>query len=70
MLHKEEKSARISDILEQIEDLSVLIDNLKAQGAVASSLHQYGYMKAEFTAELKGLMAEFSFKIEPILIAA
>ena len=70
MQHKEEKSTRISDILDQIEDLSMLIDKLKSQGAADSSLHQYNYMKDEFTAELKNLMAEFSFKIEPILIAA
>ncbi len=69
MINKEEKSARISDILEQIEDLNTLILTLKKHDANNSTLEQYFYIRNQFTSELSLLMAEFSFKIEPAYAA-
>ncbi len=69
MINKEEKSARISDILEQIEDLNTLILTLKKHDADTSTLEQYFYIRNQFTSELSLLMAEFSFKIEPAYAA-
>ncbi len=44
MLNKEEKSARISDILEQIQDLNTLILTLKTHDADSSTLEQYFFI--------------------------
>ena len=54
-----DKIARISDILEQIERLNEMVDFHKNKSDERSMLWQYEDMRQEFFRELAKLMADF-----------
>lgn len=66
----DEKTARISDILEQIEQLNHLIDFHKDQSGEGSMMRQYEDMRNEFLKELEALLSSFKINIQIKGIAA
>ena len=60
----DEKTARVSDILEQIERLNHMIDFHKDQSGEASMMRQYEDMRNEFLKELETLLASFKINIQ------
>lgn len=59
-----EKIVRVSDILEQIDDLNKMID-LHSKHAKNGSMHsQYLYMKKKFVNELNSILQEFKLVIK------
>lgn len=66
----EEKIARVSDILEQIDELNKLIEYQQENSAADSTVNQYDYMRREFIAELELILKEFKLKFPSIDIAA
>ncbi|MGB3776967.1 MAG: hypothetical protein WA960_01305 [Tunicatimonas sp.] len=60
----DEKTARVSDILEQIERLNHMIDFHKDQSGEASMMRQYEDMRSEFLKELETLLASFKINIQ------
>ncbi|MBP8240544.1 MAG: hypothetical protein KAX50_11310 [Saprospiraceae bacterium] len=68
MVHTDldEKIARVSDILEQIEDLNQLLDFQQSNGADASTIRQYEFMRDTFVQELRSLLKSFRLElVEP-----
>lgn len=61
---KEAKVTRISDIIEQIEGLNVMIDFHRKNHGDASTISQYEYMRDEFVKELNELMKEFKLDVK------
>ncbi len=62
----DEKIARVSDILEQIEDLNQLLDFQQSHGADASTIRQYTFMRDAFVQELSSLLKSFRLElVEP-----
>jgi hypothetical protein len=55
----DEKIARISDVLEQIENLNEMINFHRNNNGDNSTINQYQYMKRNFTMELSNLLKEF-----------
>ena len=64
------KTTRISDILEQIEELNKLIDFQRTHHADASTIRQYEFMRKTFVDELSGLLKDFKLQFPSIEIAA
>lgn len=62
-IDKEEKVARISDIIEQIEELNKMIDLHRSHQGDLSTITQYEYMRNEFVRELNGLMNDFKLDV-------
>ena len=54
---------RVSDILEQIDDLNKMI-KLHKGNSDSSMLAQYEYMRKEFVEELNSLLEEFEISIK------
>ena len=52
VIDKESKVARISDIIEQIEDLNRMIELHRSHQGDQSTISQYEYMRGEFVKEL------------------
>lgn len=65
-IQSQQKIARITDILEQIENLNHQIDLHKNHDGDKASIEQYEYIKADFVKELQDLMLSFNLQIEPI----
>lgn len=59
-----DKIARISDILEQIERLNEMVDFHKNKSGERSMLRQYEDMRQEFFLELEKLMADFRIEVK------
>jgi hypothetical protein len=64
--NSQQKIARITDILEQIETLNHQIDLHKNKDGDKASIEQYEYPKVDFLKELNDLMLSFKLHIEPI----
>ena len=62
-IDKEEKVARISDIIEQIEELNKMIDFHRSHQGDLSTIAQYQYMRKEFVKELNELMVDFKLDV-------
>jgi hypothetical protein len=60
---KEAKVARISDIIEQIEELNNMIELHRAHQGDASTISQYEYMRNKFVSELNDLMKDFKLDV-------
>jgi len=58
-----QKIARVTDILEQIEELNKMID-LNKDSENNSMLSQYEFMKTKFIEELKVILQEFQIKVQ------
>ena len=69
-LQIDEKTARISDILEQIERLNQMVDFHKNQSGEESMMHQYEDMRNEFLRELETLLSTFKINVQIKDIAA
>lgn len=59
-----EHIARISDILEQIEQLNRMIAFHKHESREDSMRRQYEEIRQGFLEELKGLLSEFQIEVE------
>ena len=72
MIHADldEKIARVSDLLEQIEELNQLLDFQKANNADASTIRQYVYMRDTFVQELSHLLKSFRLELQAPGVAA
>ncbi len=66
----DEKTARVSDILEQIEHLNHMIDFHKNQSGEESMMRQYEDIRNEFLKELEALLSSFKINIQIKDIAA
>lgn len=66
----EDKIARVSDILEQIEELNKLLDFQQENNADASTIRQYEFMRQEFVNELSALLKTFKLDFQSLNIAA
>lgn len=64
------KIARVSDILEQIQELNKLIEFQQMHEADASTVRQYEFMRQQFVAELETLLKEFKLSFPSLDIAA
>jgi hypothetical protein len=62
----QQKIARITDILEQVEILNHQIDLHKNNDGDKASIEQYEFIKSDFVKELNDLMLHFNLQIEPI----
>ena len=62
-IDKEAKVARISDIIEQIEELNKMIDFHRSNQGDVSTISQYEYMRDEFIKELNDLMKDFKLDV-------
>ncbi len=66
----EEKIARVSDILEQIDELNKLLDSHRENDADASTIRQYEFIRQEFVNELSALLKTFKLDFQVLNIAA
>lgn len=62
-IDKEAKVARISDIIEQIEDLNNMIELHRTNQGDESTISQYEYMRNKFVSELSDLMKDFKLDV-------
>lgn len=62
-IDKEEKVARISDIIEQIEELNKMIDTHRSHQGDLSTITQYEHMRNVFIKELNELMGDFKLDV-------
>jgi len=58
-----QKIIRVSDILEQIDELNKMIE-LNKNSENDSMLKQYQYMRDEFIQELRTILHEFQIKVQ------
>jgi hypothetical protein len=63
-LQIDEKIARISDILEQIERLNQMVDFHKNQSGEESMMRQYEDMRNEFLRELEKSLSSFKIDVK------
>ncbi len=61
---EDERIARVSDILEQVEELNKMIELHKGKLGSSSMLSQYEYMKNEFTQELYHILQSFQIELQ------
>lgn len=66
----EDKIARVSDILEQIQDINQLINSQKENHADPSTVRQYEFIRKEFIEELGEIFRLFNLVIQPVDTAA
>lgn len=66
----DKRTSRISDILEQIEELNKLIEFQRIHHADDSTISQYEYMRKGFVDELSLLLQDFKLRFPSIEIAA
>lgn len=60
----DEKIARVTDILEQVEGLNNMIELHKSDLGSSSMLVQYQYMRKEFIQELNTLLQEYQLNVQ------
>ena len=65
-----DKIARISDFLEQIERLNEMVDFHKNKSGEKSMMRQYEEMRREFLQELVELLANFRIEVQVKGLAA
>lgn len=70
MMKIDEKIARISDVLEQIQELNKMLDFLAKNQADDSSIRQYTFMRKNFVKELSVLLKDFKLGLIPTELAA
>lgn len=63
-LQIDEKTARVSDILEQIERLNQMVDFHKNESGEESMMRQYEDMRNEFLRELETLLSSFKINVQ------
>ena len=61
---EDKRIARVSDILEQVEELNKMIALHKGKLGSSSMLSQYEYMKNEFTQELYTILQSFQITLQ------
>ena len=66
----DERTARVSDVLEQIERLNQMIDFHKDQSGETSMMRQYEDMRSEFLKELEILLSSFKISAQLKDVAA
>lgn len=59
----QEKIARASDILEQIDKLNEMVDFHKKESNEASMIRQYELMRKEFLKELEEVLSQFQINV-------
>ena len=59
-----DRIARITDIIEQIEDLNRMIDLHTTNNGDQSTIDQYVFMRNNFIQELNQLMGEFHLDVK------
>ena len=59
----QEKIARASDILEQIDKLNEIVDFHKKESNEASMIRQYELMRKEFLKELEEVLNQFQINV-------
>ena len=59
-----DKIVRVSDILEQIDELNKMIEIHQDSSGESSMLSQYKHMKDEFIKELSSILQEFQLGIK------
>lgn len=69
-MNNDEKIARISDVLEQIQELNKMLDFLTNNQADESSVRQYTFMRKNFVEELSILLKDFKLGLVPVELAA
>lgn len=69
-IQTEEKIARISDILEQVDKLNNMVDYHKNESKELSMMRQYQAMRNEFLEELKTLLTDFRVSVNVDEVAA
>jgi len=65
----DERLARISNIVGQIEKLNKMIAMHRHQTKDRSMLEQYEYMRSQFLKELKELLENFEIKVSDLAAA-
>jgi hypothetical protein len=63
-LQIEERTARVADILEQVEQLNHMIAFHKNQSGEQSMQRQYEEMRSAFLKELEAILLSFNINIE------
>jgi len=63
-LEIDEKTARVSDLLEQIDRLNQMIEFHKNKSGELSMMRQYEEMRNEFLTELKEILTNFKIEIK------
>ena len=66
----DERTARVADILEQIEQLNQMIAFHKNQSGEQSMQRQYEEMRSEFLKELEAILLSFNINVEIKNVAA
>ena len=66
----QEKTVRVTEILEQIEKLNNIIEIHRTHGGDESSITQYQQIKKEFTVELSALLHDFKLTPHFLELAA
>ena len=66
----QEKIARASDILEQINELNIMVDFHKKESKELSMMRQYEIMREDFLKELEEILSGFKIKVKISGIAA
>lgn len=61
---KDDKLARISDLLEQIQETETIIISHKDLSGITTQIAQYEAIRENLVNELSELMNEFHFKIQ------
>jgi len=64
------KAARVSDILEQIEQLNKMVDFHENESKEPVMMRQYEALRKDFIKELENLLAEFNLSAKINLKAA
>ncbi|MEZ4884349.1 MAG: hypothetical protein R3E32_06370 [Chitinophagales bacterium] len=60
----DEKIVRVTDILEQVDELNKMIELHKGKLGNPSMLSQYEYMKNEFVKELNNILQSFQLQLQ------
>lgn len=70
VIEVDEKIARITDILEQIEQLNKMVNFHKKESGEASMMRQYMEMRKNFLIELQYLLSNFEIEVKIKDVAA
>ncbi|MBK7870655.1 MAG: hypothetical protein IPJ74_08220 [Saprospiraceae bacterium] len=70
VIEVDEKIARITDILEQIEQLNKMVNFHKKESGEASMMRQYVEMRKNFLIELQDLLSNFEIEVKIKDVAA
>ena len=62
-LQLEDKIARVSDILEQLNKLNEMVDFHRNESKELSMMRQYEFMRADFLKELEFILNQFKINV-------